>query len=107
MANSYEKMHSALEAVLDLVKKAREFLPAEGYEDKLLKEAHLTIKQALDEPPRNCDVGTAEEQATRLRQYCLDKDSLDCRHYCMQSPKAFDCSMEWAQMPYEEVGNGK
>lgn len=70
-----------------------------------LCEAKTAINAALAKPPRNCDVGTAEEQAARLRQYCLDKDSLDCRHYCMQSPKAFDCSMEWAQMPYEERGD--
>lgn len=67
--------------------------------------------EALAEPLRNCDVGTAEEQAERFDEFCLvhwgtnDMSGENCRH-CPLSP--FNCKLEWAKMPYEsEVNNAK
>ena len=57
---------------------------------------------ALAAPPRNCDVGTAEEQYAR---YCksLEKDSgksvLDLQGHYELTAKFF---AYWAQMPYSE-----
>lgn len=62
-------------------------------------------RDALAEPERNCDVGTAEEQAERFAEYC---DSEACkRNRCKSRAKALcieRCAIAWAQMPYEEGG---
>ena len=103
-ANNMAAMREAVGNALWCLNWMDENTDNQSIKDHLAKPIEL-LTSALATPARNCDVGTAEEQAARLRQYCLDKDSLDCRHYCMQSPRAFDCSMEWAQLPYEERGN--
>ena len=65
-----------------------------------LCEAKTAINAALSAPPRNCDLGTAEEQAERHKRWCrkrqIIKDYLGvgCRK----------CVVEWSQMPYEEGG---
>jgi len=61
---------------------------------------------ALSALPRNCDVGTAEEQQARHCAWCrkhgIDGDNkVDCIHpdvYCDL------CALRWSQMPYEEGG---
>lgn len=62
------------------------------------------LNTALSAPPRNCDVGTAEEQAMRYESFC-------CKHRkCIECPCArrpqynSNCEFVWAQMPYEEGG---
>ena len=35
-----------------------------------IRKAHDAVNAALAEPPRNCDVGTAEEQAERFYAFC-------------------------------------
>lgn len=64
--------------------------------------AETTLK---DRPPRNCDVGTAEEQAKRFEEYC---ESEVCkRKRCKSRAKALcieRCALEWAQKPYKEGG---
>ena len=60
---------------------------------------------ALAKPPRNCDVGTPEEQAERYENLC---DSHTCGSICSGSCCPlydYDCSpFAWAQMPYEARG---
>ena len=61
-------------------------------------------KAALSEPPRNCDVGTAEEQSERYEKFCYAHRSREkgcggcplCDIVC--------CGFAWLQMPYEEGG---
>ena len=67
----------------------------------------LRIKEcaaaALSTPPRNCDVGTAEEQEARyfkLKTECNDR-LMRCPHMGTAINFPPD-SLEWAQMPYEE-----
>lgn len=62
---------------------------------------------ALAAPQRNCDVGTAEEQAARMRAFCV-KNGL-CRDGSYRCENCgllheFRCELTWAQMPYEEGG---
>ncbi len=56
-------------------------------------------------PPRNCDVGTAEEQEERFDEFC----SSHFKH-CSKCP-LFDkfrfCQAAWMQMPYEKEGAPK
>ena len=54
-------------------------------------------RSALSAPPRNCDVGTAEEQIKRHRDFC---NSNVCK--CESSCKI--CFAKWSQMPYEKEG---
>lgn len=69
-------------------------------------EAISRARAALAKPPRQCDVGTADEQQSRHCAWCrkhgIDGDNaVDCIHpdlYCDL------CALRWAQMPYEEKG---
>lgn len=68
-----------------------------------LREGHL--KDALSAPPRNCDVGTAEEQAKRFQDFCddsqVDEDYTSmCARCTLRREK--HCELAWAQMPYED-----
>ena len=74
-----------------------------GYEE--MAKALDKAKAALAAPPRNCDVGTADEQTNSYLDFCK-------RHACQSCPARLkgktDCGFIWAQMPYEEGGaNGK
>ena len=53
-------------------------------------------ESALAAPPRNCDLGTAEEQVSRHRIWC--KCGGDCAVSCKM------CFAKWSQMPYEDGG---
>ena len=57
------------------------------------------VNTALSKPPRNCDVGTADEQAERLDRWCDRKNFKACWGIGCR-----ECLIAWAQMPYEEVG---
>lgn len=66
---------------------------------------------ALAAPPRNCDVGTAQEQAVRYDRYCSshghNATCSDATHICADCPlldQKTECEFVWAQMPYEEGG---
>lgn len=80
-----------------------------------LDQIERWAQAALFEPPRNCDVGTAEEQAWRFREFC------GCR--CLTKCKVFEkgialgivnesnyykanCRFIWAQMPYKAQKGG-
>ena len=74
-----------------------------GYEE--MAKALDKAKAALAEPPRNCDVGTDEEQSRRYEDLC---DRHTCGSRCSASGcpmYEYDCSpFAWGQMPYEEGG---
>ena len=58
------------------------------------------VTKALNEKPRNCDVGTAEEQGERcLAQFDQWRRKGDGR-------KLITAIMEWAQTPYAEMKGG-
>ena len=68
-----------------------------------------SLKVALSTPARNCDVGTAEEQAKRLDAFCDSHghgfDGQKCYSYENCPFISIDrCELTWAQMPYEEGG---
>ena len=82
--------------------------------------------RSYQEKLRNCDVGTAEEQVQRFKEYCESNmqyyqdmfgthegaGGLDCREDCPIG-KMIDkndslcdhCQLVWAQMPYEPKGD--
>lgn len=64
-------------------------------------------KAALAAPPRNCDVGTAEEQAERYGRYCdkFTRDGMHCETCpCCGKIPFGKCEFAWGQIPYEEGG---
>ena len=69
------------------------------HERSLAHSISECARTALTAPPRNCDVGTAEEQYKRFLKFCT---SIDCKRYCPLF-KADSCELAWAQMPYDEV----
>lgn len=65
------------------------------------------IERALSTPPRNCDVGTPEEQAERFGRHCdtFTRDSLHCENCpCCGKIKFGRCEFAWAQMPFTQTG---
>ena len=64
-----------------------------------IRKAHEAVNAALAAPPRNCDVGTAEEQYKRHKRWCDRNNFKDCwgRRCC-------ECVVAWSQMPYKEGG---
>jgi hypothetical protein len=66
-------------------------------------------RKALAAPPRNCDVGTPEEQAQRFHDFCVGNSSgingmckLTCP--CIDCFDKCQCLTKWAQTPYAEEG---
>ena len=68
---------------------------------------------ALSAPPRNCDVGTEEEQKYRFKAYCDKHFDLIEQRGCEGCPARNYiagwgvpyCQLRWSQMPYEEGDN--
>lgn len=62
--------------------------------------------EALAKPPRNCDVGTEQEQARRFLKYCVKQD---CEKACpfRDCKNSYECAFAWAQMTYEELDTNK
>ena len=73
--------------------------------DKICAE----IDSILSTSSRNCDVGTAEEQAERMDKFC-DSHGHGCDGHCTYACENCEfvsvdrCELAWAQMPYKEGG---
>jgi hypothetical protein len=77
----------------------------------LLGEWHESAREQIEEnyaalyaPPRNCDVGTVDEQEERFHAFCNRHTNEDAQH-CNDCPinnmqTEADCALVWAQMPY-------
>lgn len=67
-----------------------------------LCEAKTSINAALAAPPRNCDIGTAEEQEERYRNFCRRyQKCAECPCASCRGQLNSNCEFVWAQMPYE------
>ena len=94
------------EALSDACYAMFNFLKAQngGYEE--MANALDKAKAALAAPPRNCDVGTAEEQYKRFMNMCNGKDVRQCAECSMRgfTPGCSRdrCFANWAQRPYDE-----
>lgn len=66
---------------------------------------------ALAAPARNCDVGTAEEQAQRFHAFCSDNTS-EIEGMCNSTCPCIDCGDKchclcvWSQMPFDPAEGG-
>lgn len=68
-------------------------------------------RAALAAPPRNCDVGTAEEQTRRHKAFCAahyranDIDA-QCDGCPASTPDETDCEFVWGQLPGPKCKDG-
>ena len=74
------------------------------------------LNAEISAPPRNCDIGTAEEQAERFRRFCgthkpdesqfTEEGELLCQSTGCEliACNYGQCALAWSQMPYEEGG---
>ena len=61
------------------------------------------VNTALAKPPRNCDVGTPEEQSARFDNHCRKHmGCLTCPLREKDGGVPKHCEFTWAQTPYEE-----
>jgi len=75
----------------------------EGVPYKTISQKDIDfMKAALSAPPRNCDVGTAQEQAIRFDEFCqvCEKCPLNEKRLNI---KLVQCEFLWAQMPYTKA----
>lgn len=109
MESNVQKLIDALRDIIALCSKR-------DYPVEELVEIERVAENALSAQPRNCDVGTAEEQKNRFREFCrlykywgmCGQDGLHYRCPAFHGSYNPDCSLWWAQMPYvaEQKGEG-
>lgn len=69
-------------------------------------ESLRMAKDAISRPPRQCDVGTAEEQEARMMRYCEGRKCEECQFFYGVN-EGVNCDFTWAQTPYAEEGGRK
>ena len=97
-ASNVKAMRDALvkaDAAFSLIVKSAWFIEANFYETKEVMDASNAITAALSTLPRNCDVGTVEEQITRHRKWCKSDN-------CLPEIPCSVCFAKWSQMVYEK-----
>ena len=101
--NNAAAMREALNAIKDTLDEWR--TNGEMMEHWQYSELFGIANAALSAPPRNCDVGTVEEQAERFDEFCYNHRSREkgCGD-CPLLDGVSCCELAWAQMPYEEGG---
>lgn len=110
-------MSSKLKEALDKIGNISAFVAENcGNSDtaKYMNDIISIVQEIVAEPPRNCDVGTAEEQTERYRKFCSAHKYLasDFTYLCKgfgkgrcpfsSSHTKSQCEFAWAQMPYEK-----
>ena len=105
MREALKETQSVIAKCMDILNMIPSGVPYDGLIDDVADELgdlrDSCVNPALAVPPRNCDVGTADEQTNSYLAFCD-------RHTCQSCPVGFkrktDCGFIWAQMPYEEGG---
>ena len=90
------KMREALEKVRRVLHCA---IVADILKGDDVNSAFNEVTAALSAPPRNCDVGTAEEKFNRFDRWC---NSMVIKNCCGVDCRK--CFIAWWQMPYDEGG---
>lgn len=103
MLNNKENGNAAaMRDSLGMVLRYLQWLYAQGCTDRgRLSDEIDRVVSAINEPTRNCDIGTAEEQAERFIDYCCGKcDGSNCKHGLYREDELYKCVIKWEQMPY-------
>ena len=119
MANEMQKMSEAVNVrkFRKIAKNIRRLIDhirkEKALSENLAREAFDQIddlaKEALIAPPRNCDMGTANEHVRRFRLFCQAHQSPMsgmCDPICplCGNPDKSHCITEWMLLPYSEGG---
>ena len=103
-SNARKELRNLLRAIEDYHENAIEYV-GKTITDVLGQHINAAY-EALGEPLRNCDVGTAEEQTSRFRKYCAKQQPYEWS--CANCPIFYigtsKCEFVWAQMPYKKEG---
>lgn len=102
------------EALLEIAKVADDWERYSPTKAGTIDRIYELANAALSEPPRNCDVGTPEEQHRRFIDYC---NTCDCPMGCIyrkeftgmldtRCASMLKCYIRWAQTPYEAQEGG-
>lgn len=104
-AKRFRKIAKMIRGLVDHIRKEKS-LP-----EKLARETFDQVddlaKEALIAPPRNCDVGKADEQIERFNEFCnsewRDSGNANCGNcpLWVSGTIGHDCQIRWAQLPYE------
>ena len=104
MGGNQQKMREALDAAMRFIGN----LEIEPYSplDEDASELRQKIMDALSAPPRQCDIGTVDEQNARYEHYCFIHRTME--RCCQDCPIKDEpcCELAWAQTPYAEEGDG-
>lgn len=65
-----------------------------------VNSAFNEVIAALSDTPRNCDVGTPEEQFKRFNMFCFPIKCHECKLYTEED--LHECIFRWLQLPYEK-----
>ena len=89
------RMRDAFENIAEYAK-AAECHTEDAHLLGYLNQIAMWAEDALSAPPRNCDVGTPEDQHNRFMRFC-DSKSMG---YCW-GRGCRKCMAQWGQIPYE------
>jgi hypothetical protein len=101
------KQREALSEILELIDKWRTDGVMEHWQYSQLFDI---ADNALSEPLKNCEVGTAEKQTERFKDLCRKyRRGPGPRANCKGCPIQHEsphvgCAFAWAQMPYKKEG---
>ena len=93
---------SVIARCMEILNKIPGGVPYDGLIDDVadeicdLRESY--VNPALSDPPRNCDVGTVDEQLKRFSAFCMSRKCNECQFV---SSTYGECGVRWSQMPYE------
>ena len=93
---------SVIARCMEILNKIPGGVPYDGLIDDVadeicdLRESY--VNPALSDPPRNCDVGTVEEQLKRFSAFCMSRKCNECQFV---SSTYGECGVRWSQMPDE------
>ena len=101
--NANEKLRNALKLCVEqMCDRCRAAAELDGLQVPCVVgcETLRMAKEALDEPLRNCDVGTVKDKYDRFKLWCLAGNNTDCENVCCID-RTMKCLLGWAKMPYE------
>ena len=104
----------AMRDALGIVLRYLQWLYAQGCTDRgRLSDEIDRVVSAIDKPPRNCDVGSADEQIKRWEKFCQEHHEYWRPDKSLTAIQKCNCPCHegngcnyfvWAQMPYTEGG---
>ena len=109
MREALEKIANMGEEIDYQLGSSDETVYAFRHERSLAYNISECARTALSAPPRNCDVGTAEEQEKRFNSFCKThlsgiRSICSAQCPCVGCRSMFHCLTKWSQMTYDEGG---